>query len=203
MGKEIKHHSQLSTPLFDGQLVRLAPINHKLDAKIESGWLLDGDYQQELGADLVRPLSPAEIKKGYAEIEKEMDEKGNQFYFAVRRSGKEGVDDPDQLLGFARLTNIGWSHGTASLSLGIGEPSNRGKGFGGEVLKLILRFAFRELNLFRISARVPGYNQAALRLFEKAGFKKEVCQRKSYLRAGKRWPVIHLGLLLSEWEQLT
>ena len=87
-----------------------------------------------LGADLVRPFSPAQIKKAYKEIEKEMDEKGNQYYFTIRRSAKKGVENPDQLLGFTRLTHIEWSHGTASLSLGIGEPAERKKGFGTDAL---------------------------------------------------------------------
>ena len=71
---------KLNTPLFEGQLVYLAAINPEQDAQIESRWTLDADYQRMLGADLVRPLSPAQVKKKYTEIEKEMDEKGNQFY---------------------------------------------------------------------------------------------------------------------------
>lgn len=93
----------LNTHLFEGQLVYLAAINPELDAQLESGWTLDGDYQRMLGTDLVRPLSPAQLKKQYTEIEKEMDEKGNQFYFTIRHLPLEGVKEPGQLLGFARL----------------------------------------------------------------------------------------------------
>ena len=194
-------HMDLNTQLFEGQLVYLAAINHEQDAQIESDWTLESDYQRMLGADLVRPFSPAQIKKAYKEIEKEMDEKGNQYYFTIRRSAKKGVENPDQLLGFTRLTHIEWSHGTASLSLGIGEPAERKKGFGTDALKLMLRYAFRELNLFRLSAYIPAYNQAGLRLFENAGFKEEVRQRETYQRAGKRWDGFYLGLLQGEWEQ--
>ena len=84
-------HLNLNTPLFEGQLVYLAAINNEQDAQIESDWTLDGDYQRMLGADLVRPFSPAQIKKAYEEIEKEMDEKGNQYYFTIRRSAKKGL----------------------------------------------------------------------------------------------------------------
>jgi len=194
---------KLNTPLFVGQLIYLAAINHEQDAQVESRWTSDGDYQRLLGADLVRPLSPAQVKKKYIEIEKEMDEKGNQFYFTIRRSTIEGGEDPGQLLGFARLDWIEWSHGVGSLSLGIGDPVDRKKGFGTDALKLLLRYAFRELNLFRISADVPAYNLAALRLFEKAAFKKEACQREVYHLAGNRWDGLHLGLLREEWEQST
>ena len=192
---------KLNTSLFEGQLVYLAAINPEQDAQIESRWTLDPDYQRMLGADLVRPLSPAQVKKKYTEIEKEMDEKGNQFYFTIRRLALEGIEDPSPLLGFARLDWVEWSHGVGSLSLGIGDPAERKKGFGADALKLLLRYAFRELNLFRISANVPAYNLAALRLFEKAAFKKEACQRQVYHLAGKRWDGLYLGLLREEWEQ--
>ena len=191
----------LSTQLFDGQLIRLAAINHKQDAQIESRWTLDGDFQRMLGTDLVKPLSPAQVKMGYDEIEKEMEEKGNQYYFTIRRSKGDELENPDQLLGFVRLSRIEWSHGTASLSLGIGDRADRKKGYGTEALSLVLRYAFRELNLFRLSAYIPAYNQAALRLFDKKGFKVEVRQREIYQHAGKRWDGLSMGLLHEEWEQ--
>lgn len=109
----------LDNPLFEGQLVYLAAINHEQDAQIDSRWTLDGDYQRMLGADQVKPLSPAQVKKVYGEIEKDMDEKGNQYYFTIRRSATEKVENPDQMLGFARLTRIQWNHGTGSISLAI------------------------------------------------------------------------------------
>ncbi len=195
------NHMHLSTPLFDGQLVRLAAINHEQDAQIESRWTLDGEFQRMLGTDLVRPLSPAQVKKGYEKIEKEMDEKGSQYYFTIRRSVEEEIENPDRLVGFAWISRIEWSHGTASLSLGIGDPADRKKGYGTEALRLVLRYAFRELNLFRLSAYVPVYNQAALRLFGKKGFKEEVRQREIYQQAGIRWDGILMGLLREEWEQ--
>jgi len=112
-------NKHLDKQLFEGQLVCLAAINHEQDAQVESRWTLDGEYQRMLGADLVKPLSPAQVKKLYGEIEKDMDEKGNQYYFTIRRSATEKVENPDQMLGFARLTRIQWNHGTGSISLAI------------------------------------------------------------------------------------
>jgi RimJ/RimL family protein N-acetyltransferase len=195
-------------PLFEGQLIYLASIKPDKDAEIESRWTHDAEYQRLLGTDLVRPLSPAQIRKIYTEIEKEMDEKGNQFYFTIRRlpheinteSTNEGEDGAGDLLGFIKLDWIGWSQGAGSVSLGIGEPAERGKGFGSDALRLLLRYAFGELNLYRLGAVIPEYNQVALRLFEKAGFKVEARQREALHRAGSRWDIIRLGLLREEWE---
>ena len=192
-------------PLFEGQLIYLASINPEKDAELESRWTHDAEYQRMLGTDLVRPLSPAQIRKIYTEIEKEMDEKGNQFYFTIRRlphvmnAGSSGNGAGD-LLGFIRLDRIEWSQGVGSVSLGIGESIERGKGYGSDALRLLLRYAFGELNLFRLAAVVPEYNQAALRLFEKAGFKVEARQREALHRAGSRWDKNRFGLLREEWE---
>jgi RimJ/RimL family protein N-acetyltransferase len=188
-------------PLFEGQLVRLSAIDPDHDAQIESRWTSDNDYLRMMGVDLVRPLSPAQVRKNYLDIEKEIDEKGDLFYFAVRRLPEADTNDPDELLGFVKVERIEWSHGVGALSLAIGDPVQRRKGFGSDVLRLILRYAFLELNLYRVSASVPAYNQAAIRLFGKASFKNEARQRESYHWAGKRWDKYYLGLLRGEWEQ--
>jgi RimJ/RimL family protein N-acetyltransferase len=196
------------TSLFEGHLIYLASIKPQKDAELESRWTHDAEFQRMLGTDLVRPLSPAQVRKKYTEIEKEMDEKGNQFYFTIRRlpyeinseSTNAGADAAGDLLGFIKLDWIEWSQGAGSVSLGIGEPAERGKGFGSDALRLLLRYTFGELNLYRLGAVIPEYNQVALRLFEKSGFKVEARQREALHRAGSRWDIIRMGLLREEWE---
>jgi RimJ/RimL family protein N-acetyltransferase len=197
------------TPLFEGQLVYLGSIDPDKDAEIESSWTNNSQFQRLLDTDLVRPLSVAQIKKKYTEIEKEMDERGNRFYFTIRRLpsengaevSSEGPKDEGRLLGFASLDWVEWSQGVGSLSLGIGEQAERGKGYGSDALKLLLRYAFGELNLYRLGATIPEYNPAALSLFERAGFLVEARRREALQREGRRWDMIHLGILREEWEQ--
>jgi RimJ/RimL family protein N-acetyltransferase len=64
----------------------------------------------------------------------------------------------------------------------------------------MLRFAFDELNLFRLTAWVPEYNKPALQLFEQAGFVVEVRRRQALNRDGHTWDMLHLGLLQEEWK---
>ena len=196
-----KRRTNLNISLFEGQLVYLGAIHLEADAPVEAGWSLDSEYLRMLGEDLVKPLSPAEVKKRYREIEKEVDEKGNQFYFTIRRSAQGEKENPGQLLGFARLNRVEWNHRIATLSLGIGDPRERKKGYGSEALNLVLRYAFKELNLFRLNARIPEFNKAGLQLLIKAGFREEARQREAYQWAGSHWDGIFLGLLKDEWEQ--
>jgi RimJ/RimL family protein N-acetyltransferase len=183
----------IETQLFVGKLIRLAPIDHECDPEIESRWSHDLSLQRAISRKPAMPLSVAQVKKRYEAIEKQVEESKNLFHFTIR-----GKDDT-RLLGFVRIEGIEWTHGAGALNLAIGDPSERGKGFGSESLKLILGFAFQELNLHRLSAVVGEDNPGALRFFMKHGFVEEVRRRKALLRDGQTWDSIHLGILRSEW----
>ena len=64
---------------------------------------------------------------------------------------------------------------------------------------MLLRFAFAELNLFRVTAMVPEYNDGAIALLQKFGFTQEVCRRSALERDGRRWDLYVFGLLNEEW----
>lgn len=179
--------------LYEGEQICLASIDHENDPQIESSWTHDAEYIRLLGPDPVRPLSPAQVKKKYEAIEKEIEEEKNSFYFTLR------MRSDDRLIGFASLNWIEWNHGSGHIKLGIGSPQDRGQGYGSEALKLLLNFAFDELNLHRLSASVPEYNTTALHLFQKAGFQIEVRRRQALQRDGRCWDMLHLGLLRQEW----
>ncbi|HKY54949.1 MAG TPA: GNAT family protein, partial [Anaerolineales bacterium] len=54
--------------------------------------------------------------------------------------------------------------------------------------------------LFRVSARVPEYNEAAVALLKKFGFLEEVRRRQALDRDGRRWDLMVFGLLHSDWQ---
>lgn len=184
----------IAQQLFVGENICLAPIDHEKDPEIESRWTHDPTYLRLLSPELARPLSAAQIKKKYEAIEKEMEESRNLFYFPIR------MRSDDRLIGFARLSWIEWSNGNGYIDLGIGDAQDRGRGYGSEALRLLLRYAFAELNLHRLTAMMGAYNLCALHVFQKAGFVEEVRRRQSLYRDGQRWDLIHLGLLRSEWQ---
>lgn len=179
--------------LFEGQRICLGPIDHEKDPEVESHWTHDASYLRLVSLDPAQPASPAQVKKRYEAIEKEQEEKRNRYYFALR------MRSDDRLIGFARLYWIEWSNGTGFIQLGIGDPKDRLQGYGTEALGLMLRFAFEELNLYRLTAVIPEYNSIALHLFSKAGFVEEVRRRQAVYRDGRRWDLLHLGILSEEW----
>lgn len=180
------------TQLFDGALVRFAAPEPDKDAEIEAGWTEDIDYLRALNVRPAYPLSAHLIKKQHEEEQKEA-EKNRLFRWAIR------AREDDRLVGWVKLDEFEWTHGTGAVSLGIGAAVNRGRGYGSDALRLALRFAFDELNLHRLRAAVPGYNAGALRFFARFGFVEEVRRRQALLLNGQRYDDVWLGLLRSEW----
>ena len=181
-------------PLFESTNLRLTSIDLEKDAVIESAWTHDPAYTRMFGLEVARPLSIFEVKQKYEKIEKEIKESRNKFYFAVR------TKNDDRLIGMAYFDWVEWSNGNCSLKIGIGNPEDRGKGWGREILEMMLRFAFAELNMHRITVMVPEYNQVARHLISNLGFKEEVVLRKALNRQGRRWDQGYFGLLRREWE---
>lgn len=187
----------MNVQLFEGERVRLTPHDPDKDAGIESGWTHDPEYMRLASADPVRPLSPGQIKKKYEEAEKDASRQSqNRFSFAVR------LRADDRLIGVVRLDRIEWNNGAGWLALGIGAAEDRGRGYGTEALRLILRYAFDELNLHRLSASTFEYNTGAVRFLERAGFAVEVRRRQAIQRDGRRWDDLFLGLLREDWERM-
>ena len=184
----------ISDSLFEGKLVCLAPIDHEKDPEVEAGWTHDPAFMRMMYTEPMRPLSVFQVKKRYEELEKKIDERNNQFHFRIRASADK------RLLGFCDLHWIAWPNGAAHLQLGIGSPADWRQGYGSEALRMLMRYAFAELNLYRLTAIIPEYNTPAIAFFSKAGFREEVRRRQALARDGRRWDALGFGLLVDEWK---
>jgi RimJ/RimL family protein N-acetyltransferase len=184
----------IQTQLFEGPDIRFGPIDHEKDPEVESRWTHDSEFMRLMETNPARPLSAALIKKQYEKLEKQIEEEKNQFHFMIR------AREDDRLIGKASIHWIEWSNGNGWIRLGIGAADDRRKGFGTQALRMLLRFAFAELNLFRLTAAVPEYNEGAIALLQKFGFIQEICRRKALERDGRRWDLYIFGLLSEEWQ---
>jgi len=185
----------IQAQLFESRDVRFGPIDHQTHPEIESAWTHDADFMRLMELAPVRPLSPAMVRKQYESIEKQMETDKNLFYFTIR------AREDDRLIGKALVEWVDWANGNGYIRLGIGRPEDRRKGYGSQALGMLLRYAFGELNLYRLTAVVPAYNEGALRLFRKFGFVEEVRRRKAMNRDGEYWDLVAFGLLQSEWRE--
>ena len=81
--------------------------------------------------------------------------------------------DTDTPLGSVYIRDIDQTHHKAEYGIFIGEPLARGRGVGTAAARLMLSYCFEELRLHRVYLRALSDNLAAIRSYEKAGFKKE------------------------------
>jgi len=102
-------------------------------------------------------------------------------------------------IGVTSLINIDTKNRNAECIIDIGEKDYWGKGYGSESLKILLEYAFKELNLHRVSLRVFSFNERAIHIYNKLGFKKEGVMRESIYRKGKWHDIITMGILKREY----
>ncbi len=185
----------MKNDFLHGSLVRLCAINSATDAEAFSQWSRDSEYMRLSDAS---PTQMRNSKQVTQFLEKELEgETPTQYAFSIRT-----LDD-SRLIGEIDLSGINWASGETIVGIGIGDRNDWGKGYGTDAMRIILRFAFDELNLHRVFLNTFEYNPRAIRSYEKCGFKIEGRQRSVLNREGKRWDVIYMGILREEWEKQT
>ena len=177
------------TDLFRGRLVRLAAQHPERDAEILARWSFDSEYLRLLDTDPARP----QTAKYFQEDGARHAERDNEFAFNIRTLGS------DRLIGFTSLRISNWTSGEGRVGIGIGERADRGHGYGTDAMRLLLRYAFAELNLARVSLEAFAENTRAIRSYEKAGFAREGVQREMVNRDGRRRDVVAMGILQEEY----
>lgn len=181
----------MSANLYQGERIRLVSTNPEELAKLFSRWDRNSFYARLLDDEARILFSEKKIRELLEEnLEKLIPE---EFMFSIFAL------DSQKVIGFIGLWSHYWNHGNAWLGIGIGEPEYWGKGYGTEAAQLVLDYAFTELNLHRVSLDVLGYNQRAIRSYEKSGFVMEGMQRRIVNREGKRWDVYFMGVLREDW----
>jgi len=103
-----------------------------------------------------------------------------------------------QPVGNIALQDVDYRNRTAEMGIYIGDAANRGRGYGSEATRMILAFAFRVLGLHNVMLRVYEYNEPALRVYRKAGFREIGRRTQSQFMDGRFWDVILMECLAPE-----
>lgn len=81
----------------------------------------------------------------------------------------------------------------------IADKSNRGKGYGEEALLLVLRWAFEEMNMERVTLDHFSNNRIAAALYEKVGFVREGVMRHGGKKNGRYVDLCLMSILRNEY----
>lgn len=106
-------------------------------------------------------------------VASKLGDRDNVFLAIVLKEG-------DRHIGNIKLGPINWIHRVADVGILIGEKDCWSKGYATEALRLVVDYAFRKLNLHKVTAGCYANNQGSRKAFEKAGFqvygvRKEQC----------------------------
>ena len=88
----------------------------------------------------------------------------------------------EELMGNGGLVDIDFQKKTAQFRITIGNSAYRGKGYGTEASRLILRFAFVDLGLSMVWLRRVEGNERAHHVYQKLGFQETGMERPGILR---------------------
>ena len=102
-----------------------------------------------------------------------------------------------EVVGCCGLESISARDRSALLGIWVGKPF-WGKGYGTDAVRILCRFAFREMNLQRVTLHVLETNPRGRRSYEKVGFKEEGRLRRERFVEGRYVDVIVMGLLAEE-----
>jgi diamine N-acetyltransferase len=173
---------------IEGHLVALGPIRRDL-LPLYQRWVNDLDTMRTL--DLPpRPLTMEQEQDWYDRQSKADDDVPFTIYEreTLRPIGNTGLHSLDH------------RNRTAAFGIMIGEPACRGKGYGTETTRLMLDYAFSALGLHNVILTVLEFNPAAIKAYNKAGFKEIGRRRECRLMGGKLWDEIYMDCLSSEFE---
>jgi len=129
-------------------------------------------------------MSKADLEKQYEKLGPE-----EKRFLIERKDGK-------------RIGGI--SHFPAGENLEIGyvlNPSERGKGYGTEAVKIMVDYLFLSKDIVRVQAHADVRNVASQKVLEKAGFRKEGTVRKFKFIRGEWRDGYLYSILREEWKE--
>ncbi len=177
--------------IFAGELVRLSEIDTDELSKAFAVWNRDSEFKRLLQSN-ASPLESSNTIKHW--MDQELENPAPGFYpFTIRTLAD------NKLIGGCDIEVVNWNGRDSFVAIFIGDRAHWGKGYGTDAMNVLLRYAFVELGLWRVSLGVFEYNPRAVRSYEKAGFQHEGRMRGALNREGHRWDMLFMGIWRDEW----
>jgi diamine N-acetyltransferase len=167
-----------------------------------------GPLRKELIPTYARWVNDPETRRGLLYGGLLTMEAEEEWYEAASRAGA-GVDPEaahftiydrrdDAPVGVLSLERISHRFGRAELGIVLGE--RRGQGIGTDAVRLALDWAFNHLGLHNVMLETDDWNTAALRAYEKAGFRELGRRRGGVLTRGRRNDSVLMDAVADEFD---
>jgi RimJ/RimL family protein N-acetyltransferase len=172
-----------------GERVALGPVTTELRAPLYR-WLNDMASFRTLGAD---PAPATSARAG--DLIDLVGDDPSRVTFVI-------YDLADMApIGTTSVTHIDHRNQTCEIDLAIMEPDWRGQGLGSETVRLMTDYAIHALGMHNVHLRVYAFNHAGIRAYRKAGYREYGRRREAWLHNGKRWDIVFMEVLATEWDR--
>ena len=176
--------------MLKGERVVLRPMRQEDIAR-------QHEFDQDLGLyglDSTYPhVSPLERAHAFYETRTKFDE--TIAPFAIEADGK--------YIGYCSLMDLQNRHGNLELGIMIGDRAYWDRGYGREVIKLLLLYGFHYLGARRIALTTHARNERALRCYRACGFVEEGRPRKAVWIEGEYIDLVNMSILREEWQAIS
>jgi len=108
----------------------------------------------------------------------------------------------NKFIGTAKMGPINWVHRFTEHALMIGDKTCWNKGYGGEVIHLLLEYGFRWLNMHKIYASINVSNIASIRTHERIGYKTEAVLKERRFIDGRYQDEMIMSMSQGEFQKL-
>jgi RimJ/RimL family protein N-acetyltransferase len=108
------------------------------------------------------------------------------------------IEDDGAFAGGVRWVLVNRRSRIADIRTLMIDPARSGRGLATRAVRELVRHLVAERGIHRVEAEVYGFNTAAQRVFERAGFTNEGARRQAYDRAGAWQDGVRYGLLSHE-----
>jgi RimJ/RimL family protein N-acetyltransferase len=149
--------------LLEGERIRLRAVEFSDGERIQR-WI--NEAEALMFGRAPRALSKKALEKLYEKSTNALEPSPTNVEFAV-----ETLDG--RHIGLLQISDVEWVHRHAVVFVLLGEPDYKWRGYEEEALRLAAGYAFRLLNLNRLSAGVIGEENRMRKCLEAAGFKYE------------------------------
>jgi RimJ/RimL family protein N-acetyltransferase len=180
---------KVNVSIIYGKRIRLRAVEHE-DVRKFHAWVNDPEVTRSLA--LYLPMSYTDEENWFNSLAKR-DQKEKPLAIEIRK-GKNW-----KLIGNCGVFDLDSVSSSAELGIMIGDKSEWNKGYGSEVMGMLVDHCFETLNLNRVSLKVYTENIRAVRAYEKAGFVLEGRLREAVYKHGKYDDVLIMSVLRSEW----
>jgi ribosomal-protein-alanine N-acetyltransferase len=173
-------------PVLRGDKVTLRP-GREDDAPYFVRWFADMEVTRFLARRMAITLEQE------MEFLKKIGESKDDVWWVIESDGKA--------IGATGIHGINWLDANGTTGIVIGEKASWGKGYATEAMQLRTRYAFRELNLHKLTTQVDTENPASRKALERNGYRSVGVHREHSFREG-RWKDRWLGeVLRADWEK--